>query len=140
MTPGQPSLGDLFLQVSREVRARWKASLEPLELAPHHARALRVIGVDGPLRPGVLAARLGVTPRSATDVVDALTERGLVTRDADPDDRRASLVALTADGRTALEAVQRSRRHGADAYFASLDEADRETLRRILTDLTTDRD
>ena len=36
------------------------------------------------MRPSVLAERLRIAPRSATEVVDALEARGLVERGPDP--------------------------------------------------------
>jgi len=47
----------------------------------------------------VLAARTGITYQSMGELVDALERRGYVKRRADPSDRRARLVMLTAKGR-----------------------------------------
>jgi len=55
------------------------------------ARALRRL-VYGPLRMSELAARLGWDKPYTTTVVDDLEERGLVTRNVVPDDRRAKMV------------------------------------------------
>jgi DNA-binding MarR family transcriptional regulator len=64
------------------------------------ARALRRL-VYGPLRMSELAARLGWDKPYTTTVVDDLEERGLVTRNVAPDDRRAKMVELTPDGHAA---------------------------------------
>ena len=53
------------------------------------------------MRPGALAEHLRIAPRSATEVVDDLQERGLVERAPDPADRRATLVRLTEAGAAA---------------------------------------
>ncbi|ACU76674.1 transcriptional regulator, MarR family [Catenulispora acidiphila DSM 44928] len=69
-------------------------------------RALRRL-VDGPLRMSELAARLGWDKPYTTTVVDDLEERGLVTRNVAPDDRRAKMVELTPDGHAvAVTAIQ----------------------------------
>lgn len=47
---------------------------------------------SGPLGPGELARRLGVTPPAVTAVVDRLEELGHVTREPNPADRRAVVV------------------------------------------------
>ncbi|WP_229661885.1 MarR family winged helix-turn-helix transcriptional regulator [Phycicoccus endophyticus] len=125
-------LGDLVMRVARTLRRRGTAAYEPYELAPHQARALRVVGHHGTMRLGELAQHLRVAPRSVTDVVDALEERGLVARSPDPTDRRAQVVGLTEEGQALLTRVDAARRAEADGYFARLPERDRAALRRIL--------
>ncbi|MGI5149803.1 MarR family winged helix-turn-helix transcriptional regulator [Plantactinospora sp. CA-294935] len=49
-----------------------------------------------------LADRSGLDPSTVSRAVAALVARGLVTRRADPADRRASFLVLTDEGRTAL--------------------------------------
>ena len=95
----ETDLGDLVMRVARALRHRGAQAMAPWDIAPHHARALTVIGHHDGVRPGELAAHLRVAPRSVTDVVDALEERGLVAREPDPTDRRATVLALTASGR-----------------------------------------
>src|SRR5699024_10014861 len=57
------------------------------------------------LRLSDLARRLRIAPRSATEVVDALCERGLVEREPSSTDRRATSLVLTAKGRGILTDV-----------------------------------
>lgn len=45
-----------------------------------------------------VAAHLGVTKQAASQLVEQLVQRGYVTREPDPRDRRARLLALTARG------------------------------------------
>jgi DNA-binding MarR family transcriptional regulator len=80
----------------------------------------------------VLAERLHIAARSATEVVDALEARGLVERGPDPDDRRATLVRPTEAARTELAEVDRVRREQSERFLAVLSERDRRTLDRIL--------
>ena len=76
------------------------SSIAPLDLTPAQSRALRIIyKSEQPIRMGELAATLGVVPRSATGLVDALESAGLVERSVDPANRRAVLVRLTERGR-----------------------------------------
>ena len=96
------------------------------------ARALRVVGHHETLRLGELAQHLRVAPRSVTDVVDALEERGLAERTPDPTDRRAHVVRLTPAGTRLVAEVDAARRAGAEEYFGRLPDRDRATLRRIL--------
>jgi DNA-binding MarR family transcriptional regulator len=87
------------------------------------------------MRLSDLAEHLRIAPRSITEVIDALQERGLAERSPDPADRRATLVALTAEGERLGEAVRAARRDEAEAFFGRLSDADRDALARILRTL-----
>lgn len=132
---GEPALGELVMEVARGLRRRFAATLEPWGVTPHEARALRVVGQHEPTRLGVVAQHLRIAPRSVTDVVDSLESRGFVAREADPTDRRATRVVLTARGRQVLDELDSARRADHEGYFAELSERDRATLARILTRL-----
>jgi len=97
-----------------------------------------VVGLRPALRLSDLAERLRVAPRSATEVVDGLVERGLVTRGPDPSDRRAVLVDLTAAGHRTVTDIHRSQAAAADETFGSLSERDRAQLRRLLRRVVAD--
>ena len=126
------SVSDLFWAVARRLRHASRESLAPWEVTPSQLRALGTLMRHGPVRPGTLAGHLGIAPRSATEVVDALEERGLVRRGTDPDDRRATLVVVTDAGRDLAAAVRSARASEADRLFAGLDDADRAELERLL--------
>lgn len=129
---GDDSLADLFWTVSRRLRHHARAQLSPWDLTPGQARALRSLAHHETLRPGELARHLHIAPRSATEVVDALEERGLVERSPDPADRRATLLALTEEGRELMGAWRAARRDEAERFFGALEPSDRNELTRIL--------
>ena len=135
---GPATLSEAFWRVARRLRSASTESLARWEIAPSHARALMVLGRHQPRRPGDLAAHLHIAPRSATEVIDALQERGLVHRQPDPSDRRATLVELTDDGHRVLDDLVKARESEADAYFARLSSKDRQQLGRILGRLLED--
>ncbi|MGF6880521.1 DNA-binding MarR family transcriptional regulator [Nocardia sp. GAS34] len=129
-------LPELFLRTSKRIRRNQMARLAPLGLTPAQSRALRIIGQDpDPLRMSALADRLGIVPRSATTVVDALVSAGLVTRAPDPANRRSTLVSPTDAGRRTLTRMSQARRDAASETFAALSSAQRETLRELLAAL-----
>lgn len=134
----EPALGELVMQVARGLRRRFAETLEPWGVTPHESRALRVIGQHEPTRLGVVAQHLRIAPRSVTDVVDSLEKRGFVAREADPTDRRATQVSLTADGRKVLDELDTARRADHESYFAHLSARDRATLTSILSGLVDD--
>jgi DNA-binding MarR family transcriptional regulator len=134
-SPDGDRLAEAFWAVARRLRHRTKVALEPWELSPSLARALSVLARDGDLRLSALADRLRIVPRSATEVVDDLERLGLVARRADPDDRRAVLVALTTDGEQTTRAIQEARQAEGERFFAALDTSDRADLSRVLRKL-----
>ena len=83
------------------------------DLTPSQASALASIDQLGSPTLGELAARESVQPPSLTRVVSALEARGLVSRVADPADRRIARVAATPAGVAILE----QRRSLRDAYL-----------------------
>jgi DNA-binding MarR family transcriptional regulator len=109
-----------------------KQALEPWDITPSQSRALNVLIRHGTMRPSELSEHLRIAPRSTTEVVDGLQERGLVQRRPDPGDRRATLVALTEQGADLSKAIQAARDADAERFFGSLSEADRADLARIL--------
>jgi DNA-binding MarR family transcriptional regulator len=62
----------------------------------------------GPARISVLATACGVSQPSMTELVGRLQREGLVDRFSDPRDGRATLVDITASGRTQRLQLQRS--------------------------------
>ncbi|CCH19048.1 MarR family winged helix-turn-helix transcriptional regulator [Micromonospora lupini] len=132
---GDESLAETFWAVASRLRRQTRDSLAPWDVTPSQSRALGVLGRHGEVRPGTLAEHLHIAPRSATEVIDDLQARGLVERRPDPGDRRATLVALTAEGTRISADIRAARRAEADRFFGHLDDGDRAELARILRTL-----
>jgi DNA-binding MarR family transcriptional regulator len=130
-------LGDLFWAVARRLRHASSALLERWDITPGQARALRVLAGHGGMRLSQLSDHLHIAPRSTTEVVDALEERGLVERRPDPTDRRATRVTLTPRGAEVADEIGRARRGQADRTFGTLPLEDQHHLARILRALRT---
>lgn len=125
--------GDLLMAVARRVRREYAAALAAWDITPAQSRALRVVAAsDRGMRPSVLAEELHIAPRSATEVADALEQRAWVVRSADPDDRRATLLRPTAQGRELLERFEEARREAGERVLGVLPRDQRRTLDAIL--------
>ncbi len=94
-------LNDLFLRVMGKVLLRSESNPTTNEMTGAQKRILYLLDLEGPKRMSRIAKLVGVTLPAATAVVDKLVRSQLVMRESDPDDRRAVLVALTAEGRRA---------------------------------------
>jgi len=75
---------------------------EPSELGPGSIAALATVRREGPIRPGDLALREGVTPSTMTRIVALLESQQFLARENDPVDRRAYLVRITEAGEAFL--------------------------------------
>ena len=129
------ALGELLMRAARGQRRRWRETLAPWDLSPHHARALRVVTDRAGTRLSDLAEALHIAPRSATEVADALQARGLVERTPDPTDRRAVVLTPTEEGRRVQREIAAARAADTRDLFGRLDAADRAALARILRTL-----
>jgi DNA-binding MarR family transcriptional regulator len=129
---GDETLSEAFWAVARQLRHASQETLAPWDITPSHLRALRVLMRHGVMRLSELSDHLHIAPRSTTEVVDALETRGLVERRPDPDDRRATLVALTGHGTSVLDAIRGTE---AERAFGQLSQTDRAHLARILRKL-----
>ncbi|TQN35696.1 DNA-binding MarR family transcriptional regulator [Blastococcus colisei] len=129
---GTTELGELLMRASRTQRRRWRDVLAPWDLSPHQARALTVVCERDGVRLSDLAEGLRIAPRSATEVADALQERGLVERTPDPGDRRAVILRPTDEGRRIRAEIGAARAADSSELFARLSPDDRSTLARLL--------
>jgi DNA-binding MarR family transcriptional regulator len=90
-------LMQLFPRVARGMR-RWQdrgAPAAPTPLGPRHVAALEQLR-GGPVTVSELAARLGLTLPTVSGVLADLDRAGFVERQADPADRRRTIVRITA--------------------------------------------
>ena len=132
---GDETLSDAFWSVARQLRGASHESLAPWDITPAQLRALRVLSRHGPLRLSGLSDHLHIAARSTTEVVDALESRGLVRRERDPGDRRATLVGLTEHGEGVLDAIRAARGSETERFFSRLSPTDQAHLARILRKL-----
>ena len=111
------------------------------ELSPTLIAALATIDVHGPVTPSELAELERVQRPTATRIVAALHEQGLIERAADPSDGRGALLSTSAPGRALLRRVRRrknaylSRRlHDLDGDDVAALERAAEVLERLLAE------
>jgi DNA-binding MarR family transcriptional regulator len=129
---GNDSTSDLLMTAARSMRRSFGEAMAAWDITPSQARALRIVGELESVRLSVLADRLRIAARSATEVVDALEERSLVARVPDPGDRRATFVVPTAAGAALREQLEEARRTATERRLSVLSETDRAELDRIL--------
>ena len=85
------------------------------------------------LRVTDLAETLGVDTPTVTRKVQQLERDGMVVRQSDPDDRRASRIGLTPAGRRTIERVRRARRDWLDRLLQGWNDDDLSDLADLLS-------
>lgn len=104
-------------------------------LSEARARLLVTVSETEPARMGTLASDLGVSARSVTSMVDALEGQGLLAREPDPQDRRATLLRLTEESRARISQLNVAQRDLAEDLLEPLGEDERATFYTTLTSL-----
>ena len=80
--------------------------LAELDLRVRHFSVLQGLADEGPIVQLELGRHLRIDPATMATTLDHLERRGAVSRERSPEDRRRYVVALTAEGRTLLEAAR----------------------------------
>lgn len=125
-------LTEASMLLAKTIRRAGAEQVGPLGITFAQARLLRTLADAGALRMVDIAHRLGVVPRSATDLVDGLEDAGLAGRWPDPADRRSVLVELTPSGRETLARMGAARYQAAATVFGRLEENEQRRLLALL--------
>ncbi|MEB3198330.1 MAG: MarR family transcriptional regulator [Candidatus Sericytochromatia bacterium] len=109
-------------------RGRITRVCRTVKLTPPQLCALETIQRLQRTKMSPLAEELNLSMGAASTLIDRLVTRGLVARDADPVDRRAVYVSLSASGRDVLGAACEARRGLVRQVFQALSPTERTTL------------
>ncbi len=121
---------DELLAVSRILVAAAARSVSELgeDVTLAQYRALVALATNGRQRTSDLAEELGVTSSTATRLCDRLSRKGLIRRFRRSDDRRATWLILTEDGRVLVGEVMRRRRSSIQRLARAIPVSDRASL------------
>lgn len=129
------STGYLLARVGMEARRAWGQMLGGLGLTPHQFGMLMALAPLTAASQQQLSRAVGVDPRNAVPIIDALQHRGLLERRPDPADRRRHTIALTPAGQAMIGQLRQSGEELEDWFLDSLTEAERAGLHATLTKL-----
>ena len=122
----------LMAKTGSLARQRWAGMLAQLKVWGCQYGVLMALGEAGPLGQQRLAELVGVDPRNAVPLIDALAEQGLVRREVDPVDRRRRVLDLTAKGRGVVADLASVGAEIERDLLSPLTPAEQATLRRML--------
>jgi DNA-binding MarR family transcriptional regulator len=121
--------------VSGWIDRRRRAMVKDMHACGQSPAQLHVLGLlneIGPTTVSHIAMQLGVTPPSASSIVDRMVDSGLVERHRSEEDRRVVTVSLAAPGREALQTSVGGRRGMLERVLSQLsDDELRDTVRLI---------
>jgi DNA-binding MarR family transcriptional regulator len=129
---------DEFMRAVRRARGRFAVSDgEEAELSLSQFQLLEplVLAGDVALTVGEAAVQAGISPPSATRMVDALERDGLAARERRADDRRIVQVRATDEGRRRVESKRRLIAARRLRLFESLGPDERKQAARVLARL-----
>ena len=115
-------LGVLIRRVRRVIGERARA-VHP-DLQPASYLMLTFLVAEGPQRSSVVSARFNVDKGAISRQVQHLCDLGLLVREPDPADGRATLVSASADAVRRMQAVDRDRRRWLEEQLAEWSESD----------------
>ena len=127
-------LVDAFVAASRALVAVAARSLADIgeDITLPQYRALVVLGTRGPQRAVDVAEHLGVTPPTASRMIERLVRKHLVRRVRSQDDRRTVRVHLTDAGRRVVVQVTDRRRAEIERILEELPTRGRRTVTAAL--------
>ncbi|MFD7865235.1 MarR family winged helix-turn-helix transcriptional regulator [Streptomyces sp. NPDC057682] len=92
-TPAMPSgAGETYRRYLSAVMLHGHASAKACDLGATDLYALNILELTGPMTPGELGTRTGLTTGPTTRLIDRLEAAGYVRRAPSPDDRRKVIV------------------------------------------------
>ncbi len=95
---------DIFNAIPITIPDEWLSS----NLTLAQLRVLLVLHVQGSSRMSSIASALDIALPTATGIVDNLVKKGLVMREADPQDRRLVICKLSPEGQNLINRLWRS--------------------------------
>ncbi|AHI01983.1 hypothetical protein GCM10010174_26700 [Kutzneria viridogrisea] len=125
-----------FLRLLERAHAHFSHNTNGVEKASYVLLARLVI--DGPQRAGTLAEAVHSDPSTISRQIAGLVRAGLVTRQADPLDGRATLLVATEEGVRTFQAARTERTRHIDVLLANWPTPRRKLLVELLDEFNSD--
>ncbi|MDY6808189.1 MarR family transcriptional regulator [Gordonia sp. HNM0687] len=132
----QGALDELFDTLARYIRIRDRATHTTFKTRDGEVESAAFKSLfhlaRQPMRSRELAENLNADPSTVSRYVAQLVDLGLVRREADPDDGRATQLVITDDGRARVEAMRAVRRTAMDQAMSDWSDDELRTLVGLL--------
>jgi DNA-binding MarR family transcriptional regulator len=124
----EDALMSLMLALGRQMRQRQPGDAMDYSAFP----ILKLLSHQGPMRLSAMAQVLGLDASTVSRHARQLEDNGLLERTDDPDDRRASRLAVSEKGGAALAQGFETRRRAIATALEGWTDEERDTLRLLL--------
>jgi DNA-binding MarR family transcriptional regulator len=131
-------VGFLLTMVRGGTLAICTEALAPLDLHVKQFGMLLVLASEGPHSQQYLSEWTRMDRTTMVALIDSLEERGYVRRERNPEDRRAYLVTITAEGRRALRRAETAMAKAESRVLASLNKGETAQLLELLAKVAAD--
>jgi len=113
----EDQVGHLLRRAHQRATQIFLETFEDTGLTPTQWAALARLGEEGAASQNHLGRMTAMDPATVQGVIQRLEKRGLIDREADPDDRRRTRLKLSAAG---AELVAKHTAHGAEVTARTL--------------------
>jgi DNA-binding MarR family transcriptional regulator len=132
----RPDLAAMLAPLVRDLVAAELPVLEANGLSMWAYSVLVALDRSAIRTQAALAGAIGADKTRIIAILDELQEKGFIERVADPEDRRARLLAITKEGRKVKEATQAAIQRGEERWLGTLSATDRAVFLRVLQELS----
>jgi DNA-binding MarR family transcriptional regulator len=132
MTSQSANAGSLLREVARMYTRAQRVVADCCKTTSTQCHLLGELGRSGPMPLSELGSRVFLEKSWVSRAVDAMVERGLVTKEPNPADARSWLVTLTAEGERTVAALNRTLDEHAEKLLETLNEREQAAVRNSL--------
>lgn len=127
-----PRSGELLREVARLYTRAQRVVADCCRTTSTQCHLLTELARTGPLSQSELGVRVSLEKSWVSRAVDAMVERGLVSKQPNPADARSWLVTLTAEGERTVAELNRTLDDHAEHLLASLNARERAAVESSL--------
>lgn len=125
----------VMMKAHRALERLATRSIEAFEVGLSDFGVMEMLLHKGPQPVNEIGRRIGLTSGAITTAIDRLESCALVTRESDPNDRRARVVRLTARGREQAAKLFAGHKRVMDSAAGALSKKERAALIQLLKKL-----
>ena len=125
----------LMAKVYQKAHSNFKKQLQRYDLTPMRHLVLEALWDEEGLTAGEIARRLVLDNATLSGVIDRMAKTGWIVKQADPGDKRAMQIFLTAKAKEMKAPVLEERRKANEDSLSPLSPEEKVFLKRLLKDL-----